>query len=286
LSLRAQGSSSNSSQQAASNTGASPSHSSASTPRGQKLVLKDGTFQLVREYKVEGDRVTYYSLDTHQWEEMPASLIDWDATRKQAGQEAGKDAALLNAVDEREKAENAAPLNVDASIEPAPGVFLPEDNGLYVFDGKAIQTVKQAEMTSTLDKGKFLEKVLVPVPLVPTRHLISIIGTRAQLRLRTGQPEFYFRAAQTMSDGSGAEIDLVKAKVKGNERQVENVDQLLGETSEQRKSVALLKWELAPDLYRYTFLKPLEPGEYVLVESMPGDQIGLYLWDFGIDVAK
>ncbi|MGA8981677.1 MAG: hypothetical protein WB470_03315, partial [Candidatus Acidiferrales bacterium] len=29
-------------------------------PRGKKLMLKDGSFQLVREYQVDGDRVRYY----------------------------------------------------------------------------------------------------------------------------------------------------------------------------------------------------------------------------------
>jgi hypothetical protein len=251
-------------------------------PRGQKLVLKDGTFQLVREYKVDGDRVTYYSLDTHQWEEMPSALIDWDTTKKEAAQEAKQDAALASAVDEREKAENVQVLNVDASIEPAPGIFLPPDAGLFVFDGKAIMTVKQAEMKTSISKGRMVEKILVPVPIVPTRHHISIAGTRANLRMTNGQPEFYMRTP----DGNEPEIDLIRAKVHGGERQVENVDELMGETAEDRKAVALQRWQLAPDVYRYTIAKPLEPGEYVLAQTVPNDQYSIYLWDFGIDAAK
>src|SRR5689334_13883842 len=30
-------------------------------PKGKKLILTDGTFQIVREYHREGDRVRYYS---------------------------------------------------------------------------------------------------------------------------------------------------------------------------------------------------------------------------------
>jgi hypothetical protein len=257
-------------------------HSDNSIPRGQKLVLKDGTFQLVREYNMDGDRVRYYSLDTHEWEEMPASLVDWDATKKAAAVEASKDAALVSAVDKREKAENVEVLNVDSSIEPAPGIFLPQDTGLFVFDGKTIQVVKQAEMKSTLSKGKMIEKVLVPIPIVPTRHMISIVGIHAKLRTTNGQPEFYMRTP----DGSEPEIDLVRAKIHGGERQVENVDELMGETAENRKAIALQRWQIATDVYRYTVAKPLEPGEYVLAQSVPNDQYSIYLWDFGIDPAK
>jgi hypothetical protein len=256
-------------------------HPDNSVPRGQKLFLKDGTFQLVREYKVDGERVSYYSLDTHEWEEMPASLIDWDATKKEAAAETTNDAALVTAVDAREKAENAEVLSVDASIEPAPGIFLPAGNGLFAFDGKAITLVKEADMKSSLSKSKMIVKVLSPVPLVPTRHVISITGTRAPLRLTVGQPEFYMR-----TDAGEPEIDLVRAKVQKGERQVENVDELMGETAERRQSIALQRWQLAENVFRYTIAKPLEPGEYVLVESIPNDQYSIYLWDFGIDVAK
>jgi hypothetical protein len=270
--------------------GSSPASSSQSSvagtqadddtvPRGKKLVLKDGSFQLVRDYEIDGDRVRYYDLDTHEWEEMPASMVDWDATKKEAASEAKQDQKLLNAVSEREKEENPQLLSVDASIEPAPGVFLPPDVGLFAFDGKKIYPVKQADMKSSVSKGRMLEKVLIPVPIIPTRHVISIVGTRAKLRFTNGQPEFYFRTA----DGSEPEIDLVRAKVRHGEREVEDVDELMGETAEARKDIALQRWHIASDVYRYTIAKPLDPGEYVLVQTVGNDQVSIYLWDFAID---
>src|SRR5689334_2872531 len=54
----------------------------AGLARNHRLILKDGGYQLVRQYKLAGDRVKYLSLERGEWEEMPADLVDWDATAK------------------------------------------------------------------------------------------------------------------------------------------------------------------------------------------------------------
>jgi len=61
----------------------------ATLPRGKKLVLKDGTYQIIREYERNGERVRYYSLERGDWEELPASMVDWDATAKAEGEADG-----------------------------------------------------------------------------------------------------------------------------------------------------------------------------------------------------
>ena len=49
------------------------------TSTNHRLILKDGTYQIVRKYEVVGDRVRYISVErSGEWEELPESLVDWD----------------------------------------------------------------------------------------------------------------------------------------------------------------------------------------------------------------
>jgi hypothetical protein len=67
-------------------------------PRGKKLVLKDGSFQLVRDYQRLGERVRYVSAERGGWEEIPASMVDWDATAKAAAAEQAEDEAFAKKI--------------------------------------------------------------------------------------------------------------------------------------------------------------------------------------------
>ncbi len=81
-SLNAQGGAGQTSPDAASRTSPAQTAIPVALPKGKKLVLNDGTFQIAREYTVDGDRVRYWSVERSQWEEIPASLVNWDATHK------------------------------------------------------------------------------------------------------------------------------------------------------------------------------------------------------------
>ncbi|SPF55944.1 conserved exported hypothetical protein [Candidatus Sulfopaludibacter sp. SbA4] len=65
-----------------------------------KLYLKDGDYHIVREYKVQGDRVRFYSVERSDWEEMPLDLVDLKRTESEA--------AERNAELEKDKAAEAS----------------------------------------------------------------------------------------------------------------------------------------------------------------------------------
>src|SRR6266566_2613167 len=57
---------------------------------------------------------------------------------------------------------------------------------------------------------------------------------------------------------SGPEVELVRATVKGNKRQLESIKAIFGEqVEESRKTMSLERWEIAPTVYRFTLGEPL-----------------------------
>ena len=79
-----------------------------------RLYLKDGTYHVVREYQVNGDRVRFYSVERSEWEEIPLSLTDLKRTeaeneahresiRKEAAEIAAEDKFEREQREERER---------------------------------------------------------------------------------------------------------------------------------------------------------------------------------------
>ncbi|HEV2287358.1 MAG TPA: hypothetical protein VGR81_00225 [Candidatus Acidoferrales bacterium] len=244
----------------------------------KKLVMKDGTVQKVSGYQIEGDRVRYFSVDRSEWEEIPAAMVDWDATKKADAAEASQENALTAKISADEVAKTI-PMDVDASLEVLPGVLLPSGDGLFALDGQTIVSLKETEATSKLDKGKLLERVLIPVPVVPTRRTILLKGTRADIRVKSFTPEFYFR---TKEPGE-PEVQLFHAQVKDGMRRVESIDTLFDNQQQKAKTVSMQEWKVANGVYRFTLSQPLVPGEYAVTEISPDEGVSMLLWDFGID---
>jgi hypothetical protein len=263
-------------------------------PRGTRLVLKDGTFQVVREYQRNGDRVRYFSIERGDWEELPSSLVDWDATA-QAASDAGKASAAevekIHKQEEAKRMDNVA--DIDASLQVGSGEFLPEGEGMFVVEGKSVRVLDQA---GTQVKSSVLRTAgQIMVPVVPGKKTIVLPGAHATVRLRTITPEFFLREPPFDPDApsaiqrssrpgeSGPEVELLRVKVGRNSRQIESIGTLLGEEiSVNRNSVSIQEWEVAKNVYRFTLSESLSPGEYVLAEMLP-DGLNLFVWDFGVD---
>jgi hypothetical protein len=268
----------------------------AVTPRGKKLILKDGSYQLAKDYQRNGDRVRYLSAERGEWEELPASLVDWEATAKAEAAEKSQEDALARKAAAREKAEKIEKvMDVDASLQVAPGLFLPPGEGMFLIEGKHVTPLEQAGSEVKTDKKQFLKQVLSPIPIIPSQINIQIPGARAKVRMNSGLAEFYLREAPPDPDRttpivrssrpgeSGPEVELVHATVKGNKRQLESIRSLFGQQIEEKKSaISIQRWEVAPTVFRFTLSQKLTPGEYALAEILP-DGMNLYVWDFGVD---
>jgi len=268
-------------------------------PRGKKLVLKDGSFQLVRDYARNGERVRYLSAERGEWEEIPASLVDWEATAKAAAAEQSEEDALAKKIHAQEQAQKMETvMDVDASLQVAPGVFLPPGEGMFLIDGKYVMHLEQVGSQIKTDKKQFLKQVLSPIPIVSTKRNVQILGSHATIRMSNSQVEFYLREAppdperatpilkSSRPGESGPEVELVRATVKGNSRQLESIRSLFGEELEQKRtSISLQRWEVARTVFRFTLSEPLPPGEYALAEILP-DGMNMYVWDFGVDPTK
>jgi hypothetical protein len=264
--------------------------------RSRKLILKDGTFQLVREYQRNGERVRYFSAERGDWEEIPAALIDWEATANDAAEADEASQATVEKIHRSEEAKKMdAPLDIDASLPVAQGVYLPSGEGLFVVEGKNVRLLEQAGSNSKVDRMRSIEQVLSPIPIVPGKVTVNIPGTRASLRLRTTTPEFYLREAPPDPDRvsqiakssrpgeNGPDVVLVRAKVTHSGRQLESISTLFGEQmNANRNEVMLQRWEVAQGLYRFTLGEALTPGEYAIAEVLP-DGLNYYVWDFGLD---
>src|SRR2546426_11850815 len=89
-------------------------------PRGKKLVLKDGNFQLVRDYQRNGERVRYLSAERGEWEEIPAAMVDWDATARAAVGEQAEEEAIAKKRHAQEQAQrNETEMDGDARLQVA-----------------------------------------------------------------------------------------------------------------------------------------------------------------------
>ena len=93
----------------------------------KRIILKDGSYQMVLKYEMQGDRVHYLSAERYEWEDLPASLVDWDATKKyEADLSKGKARAHVETPEEREEREREEA----NSPEIEPGLRLPGTGGV------------------------------------------------------------------------------------------------------------------------------------------------------------
>lgn len=286
--------------------------------KNHRLILKDGTYQVVREYKIVGDRVRYFSQERADWEELPADLVDWDATHKWEQDHAGpdgadtspamKEAAAIDKEESDERDDEKARMP-----EVSKGLELPDEDGVFVldtFDGtpELVELVqKQLQMNSKTRHG-----LGVLNPLAGEKASLEIEGPHAKVHLHVNDPAFYVslgvedsnepvlshpftvdtangKAAQDAKHGAHSAksgFAIVKVDQRNAMRLVGAIHVSPSGTVTQDEDVIPATVEMLPGKH-WLRIEPQQKlvigGEYALVEILSPSDISDTVWDFRVD---
>jgi len=236
-----------------------------------RLYLKDGTYQLVSEYKIVKDRVSYLSAEREEWEELPLELVDLNRTKKEAAQHEED----LKADAKSQAEEDAAERNAVRQVEQ-----IPSDPGVYYIHNDKLEAVKVAESKLVNNKKRSVLKVLSPIPMVSGKATLEIDGDSSSKEIADPRPEFFFRLSTFERFGI---IKLTPTK-KGS-RVVENINiiPVTKQIVQEMKEVETFKKQEGDNVYKIWPQKDMDPGEYALVEYTDGEEtVNTQVWDFKI----
>jgi len=195
------------------------SHPSAAQDLAQRLILKDGSYQLVTKYEVHGDRVRYLSAERDEWEELPNALVDWPATEKYAKDRVTGGAGSPGAAELEKQFEAAREVDETGEPQVAPGLRLPEDSGVFLLDnfrGEAqLDELQQTEGdVNRKAQGSIFRDVMNPVASVKTT--IELEGEHAAVQSHSDVPSFYIKpdaADQPEPDKKQPSGDQIKIRL-------------------------------------------------------------------------
>jgi len=282
-----------------------------------RLILKDGTYQIVRKYEIVGERVRYMSVERGgEWEELPADLVDWEATRKwerDQARPATTDAspAMREAAEIDKEEANERAVAKAQRPEVAKGLELPDEDSVYALD-RFEGTPELVELTPvdlSLD-AKSRHGLSTLNPLAGANASLELDGAHAKIHLHVNEPAIYLALgvqddaervishALTIDTGSAKETNgkhgahspqsgfaLVRVDERQAMRIVGAIHMNRAGTVTQQENVVAARAEILPGKHwlKITPEKPLVSGEYALVEIISASDISQSVWDFRID---
>jgi hypothetical protein len=233
-----------------------------------RLYLKDGTYQMVREYSVRQDRVHYYSVERSDWEDIPLDLVDLKRTEAEIAESKGRLTEESKIIAAEEKVEREERQDVSR---------IPQDPGVYqLSEAKELRILKAAESRVHTNKRRTLLKAVSPIPIVTGKATVEVDGAHASYNIDTDTPEFYIQLSAEEQFG------MIRMVPKDNVRIAEQVTfiPVTKEYMEEPRIVDIFRRELTGNgLYKIWPQKPLDPGEYAVVEFTPG-KMNMQIWDF------
>jgi hypothetical protein len=269
----------------------------------QRLILKDGSFQIVTKYEVQGNRVRYYSADRYSWEEIPKDLVDWPSTEKFNKERQTQREEEVTRAGDPEPGDTSEPPMV------SPGLYLPDGGGVLVLDNYQgqPQLVELSQNDSELNKhmGKNILRSAINPLALSSKQTIELKGSRSSTQAHVNQPAIYINvessdaqpspspvAAKDKSGkndgGSGSapqgRFGIVRMERKKDVRVVGDLNvAMTGKVSQKQNWMKTTSEPIGEGWSKLTPAEPLAPGEYAVVELMGKNEINLFVWDFGVD---
>ena len=267
--------------------------------QARRLILKDGTYQSVTKYEIQGERVRYFSSERGEWEEIPKSLVDWDATDKfEQGRQQGNLAPEAVELDKELEAER----KVEQSRSPqvAPGLRLPDENGVYLLDSYENQPQLSELQQSGGDVDKNTKSNILRAainPLSGVKKTIEIPESHAKIQSHTTVPSIYISidsnaGAPATAQATGEppalapteRFKIIRLEGKGGKRIAGTVKvAVTGKMKTDERFVAATVTTMTGGWVKLTPSDDLASGEYAVVEMLGKEGMNLYVWDFGVN---
>lgn len=241
-----------------------------------RLYLKDGTWHMVREYQKLEDRVRYYSTERSDWEELPLDMVDLKKTEAERASRLEDEKRQAAVDDEEEKFDREVKREISR---------VPENPGVYFVDGSEMAEIKRAELKSKTDKKRTALRIIVPVPVVAGKASLELAGENAAVTVPDNRPNLYFRIDSTQR------FTIVRLRPKKGVRVVAvmQVEPMTKMAFFDMDKVDVFRQQLRDNLYKVWPTKPLEAGEYALVQYSEGesaDSGDILVWDFRVAAAR
>jgi hypothetical protein len=260
------------------------------TGKYKRLILKDGTYELITEYTIQGDRVHFFSSERHQWEDLPYSTIDWTATENFAGKDAREHSERVNEALDRAAAE-CSEMEVRFPLI-APGLKLPAD-GVFLLD--AFQG--EPELSRLNQNGADLKKNLgrniirgAVNPIAGSKQTIELAGLHARIQSHTPSPSLYFfidsddPSQPYTSEAAKKHLRIVRCERKKENRVVGAINiAVYGKVKQSAQSVEANVEAISRYWVKISPAASLADGEYALVEYDDKGAMNQFVWDFGVN---
>jgi hypothetical protein len=285
----------------------------------QRLILKDGSYQVITKYQKVGDRVRYFSAERGQWEEVPAVLVDWAATEQWAkdhapGAQAAPPPPVSPAIPEAAEIDKEEQHARARTPDVSPGLRLPDQDGVWVLDTFHDQPelVALAQNSASVDRQTGHNVLRATLnPLGGIQQNVQIPGATSKVKLHVNDPAFYVSIVgvdDNEADSSAVTVDThgagsvkdknspssansqyaivrVRSNFKKDYRVVSGIKIGVAGKVTQTEDVIPTTVQALPGnrWIRLTTAQPLTIGDYALMELLGPGEVNLSVWDFRID---